>query len=213
MGRVFRPQGVVMTAGEPPGVRARAVVETRNAILEAAGRLLREPSRPWSMEAVAHAEGVTRVTIYNQFGGRVELIEAVLDQVVARDRMDGLLEGTEALPPRAALRAAVTTTCRFWHAERHLLRRLFGAAWPDSAVARLIARREGWRRDQLQALLARLQGDLVDGVDAERATDVLLALTSFPAYDGLGSLGDEPDLAAGYLVRLAGGLLSAPDPA
>jgi AcrR family transcriptional regulator len=151
------------------------------------------------METVAAAAGVTRMTVYNQFGSRTAVIEAVLDQVVTRDRMDQLVDGTSELDPGDALRAALVTTCRFWHAERPLLRRLFAVAYTEPAVAELLARREGWRRDQLRSLLARavptLRGD-------SAVLDVVVAVTSFPAYDRLGATADAPDAAAVLLHRL-----------
>lgn len=163
------------------------------------------------MEAVAAAAGVTRVTAYNQFGSRTGLVEAVLDEVVARDRMDRLVEGTRSLEPAAALDAAIAATCAFWYAERPLLRRLFAAAYEDPAVAALLQRREGWRRDQLVALLARADapsdgpGDGLSGaLDRSSAADLLTAVTSFPAYDRLGEAADDPARAAellGLLVR------------
>ncbi|WP_274519432.1 hypothetical protein [Actinoplanes friuliensis] len=32
--------------------------------------------------------------------------------------------------------------------------------------------------------------------------DAVLAVTSFPAYDGLGATGDDPDLAASLVLRM-----------
>jgi AcrR family transcriptional regulator len=158
------------------------------------------------METVAAAAGVTRMTVYNQFGSRTALIEAVLDQVVARDRMDQLVDGTGELDPAEALHAALVTTCRFWRAERPLLRRLFAVAYAEPPVAALLARREGWRRDQFAALLDRAAPALRDN---SGLLDLLVAVTSFPAYDHLGPTADAPDLAADLLHRLIRQLVAA----
>ena len=146
------------------------------------------------------------MTVYNQFGSRTSLIEAVLDQVVARDRMDQLVDGTSELDPAEALHAALMTTCRFWRAERLLLRRLFAVASAEPAVAALLARREGWRRDQFAALLDRAAPALRDN---NALLDLLVAVTSFPAYDHLGATADAPDLAADLLYRLIRPLVAA----
>lgn len=146
------------------------------------------------------------MTVYNQFGSRTSLIEAVLDQVVARDRMDQLVDGTRELDPAEALHAALVTTFRFWRAERPLLRRLFAVAYAEPAVAALLARREGWRRDQFAALLERAAPALRDN---NALLDLLVAVTSFPAYDHLGPTAEAPDLAADLLHRLIRPLVAA----
>lgn len=173
---------------------------SRDSVLAAARTVLSDPAvEGWGMETVAAAAGVTRMTVYNQFGSRTALIEAVLDQVVARDRMDQLVAGTSGLDPAAALGSALRTTCRFWQAERPLLRRLFAAGWADPAVAALLDRREGWRRDQFATLLPRTDPAVLD---------LIVAVTSFPAYDRLGPTADTPDVAAGLLDRLIGPLVT-----
>jgi AcrR family transcriptional regulator len=186
--------------GRGTGARARAAADSRARVLAAARAVLSDPATPaWGMETIAAAAGVTRMTVYNQFGSRTAVIEAVLDQVVARDRMDRLVDGTSGLDPAAALHAALLTTCRFWHAERPLLRRLFAVAYTEPAVEALLARREGWRRDQLGSLLGRADPALAaDGA----LLDVVVAVTSFAAYDRLAATADAPDAAADVLHRL-----------
>lgn len=194
--------------GRGTGVRARATAESRARVLDAARAVLSDPATDaWGMETVAAAAGVTRMTVYNQFGSRTAVIEAVLNQVVARDRMDQLVDGTSELDPVDALHAALVTTCRFWHAERPLLRRLFATAYTEPAVAELLARREGWRREQLGSLLGRVSPALrEDGA----LLDVVVAVTSFPAYDRLGPTADAPEAAADVLHRLLGPAVPGP---
>ncbi|MDQ1708855.1 MAG: hypothetical protein QOG49_240 [Frankiaceae bacterium] len=190
------------------GVRAQSVARTVTTIVDAARGVLSDPApTAWSMEAVALEAGVTRATVYNHFAAKTDLIEAVLDVVVARDRMDRLVEVADGLDPVAGLQRAVSQTCRFWHAERPLLRRLFAAAYADRAVDELLQRREGWRRDQLATMLSRVGKR--SGVDPRRYTDVLLALTSFPAYDRLVGPHGRPRTAAAALNRVVAQLLSS----
>lgn len=194
--------------GRGTGVRARATAESRARVLDAARTVLSDPAGDaWGMETIAAAAGVTRMTVYNQFGSRTAVIEAVVDQVVARDRMDRLVDGTSELEPLDAVRAALVTTCRFWHAERPLLRRLFATAYTEPAVADLLARREGWRREQLGSLLGRVDAALRED---DALLDVVLAMTSFPAYDRLAATAAAPDAAADVLHRLLAPALSGP---
>jgi AcrR family transcriptional regulator len=176
-------------------------------VLQAARTVLGDPDpAPWSMETVAAAAGVTRMTVYNQFGSRAALIEAVLDEVVSRDGMDRLVGATHELPPTVALEQALLTTCDFWHTERPLLRRLFATSYSEPALAELLDRREGWRREQLGALVGRIDARHGDDQDL---LDLLVAATSFPTYDRLSLDHRSPDGVAELVTRLAHALLHA----
>ena len=83
----------------------------RDTLLEAADALLDD--RPWgkvSMDAVAKRAGVSRQTLYNEFGGRKEFAQALLLREAER-----LLAGPEqaisehADDPRKAIEAALRT--------------------------------------------------------------------------------------------------------
>jgi AcrR family transcriptional regulator len=70
----------------------------RDTLLDAAGALLAE--RPWSkvsMGEVSRRAGVSRQTLYNEFGGRPELAQAY----VLREATRLLAEVREAIAPRA----------------------------------------------------------------------------------------------------------------
>src|SRR5260370_34613361 len=64
-------------------VRTAAAAAKRDHVLEAAARLLREDTSiaAFSLDAVAKAAGVTRLTVYNQFGSRRGVLGAVFDGV------------------------------------------------------------------------------------------------------------------------------------
>src|SRR6266511_1393725 len=60
-------------------VRSAAAAEKRDRVIEAAAKLLREDASiaRFSLDTVARAAGVTRLTVYNQFGSRGRLLEAM----------------------------------------------------------------------------------------------------------------------------------------
>lgn len=192
------------------GKRAATTDATRRAIVTAARDLL--AARRWqqfTVDAVAKRAGVTRVTVYNQARSKRGLLEAVLTDLTERARMDLLLNDTRHLSAAEACAAIVLRTCRFWHAERDILRPLFGLAGVDHEVAAMLNQREQWREEQLRQLLKRL-GDEAFGDEAAQQTrftsdDTLaatLALTSFPTYDSLGGLADDPQRAAQLINHL-----------
>jgi AcrR family transcriptional regulator len=189
------------------GKRAAATEATRHRIVAAARDLL--ATRQWqhfTVEAVANRAGVTRVTVYNQVRSKRGLLEAVLTDLTERARMDQLLSDTQHLAASAACAVIVRRTCRFWHTERDVLRPVFGLAAVDQDVAAELSQREQWRQDQLSHLLQRLAAEAVPTATFA-AADVLaaaVAVTSFPTYDRLGPLADNPERAAdvvNHLVR------------
>ena len=188
------------------GPRAAATAATRRAVIDAARDLL--ATRQWqhfTIDAVAERAGVTRVTVYNQVGRKSGLLDAVLTDLTERAGMDQLLTDTRHLGAAEARSTIVRRTCRFWHAERDVLRPLFGLAAADRDVASALAQREQWRGDQLRRLQDRLRDEQPAAAVTLPPPDVLAALiavTSFPTYDALGAVADDPDRAAGLIDHL-----------
>ena len=187
------------------GRRAASTAATHSAIVEAGRELL--ATREWrhfTLEAVAARAGVTRMTVYNQVRSKHGLLDAVLTEVTARAGMDQLLTTTRDLDPMAARSAIVEQTCRFWHAERLVLRPLFGLAAADQQVAATLAERERWRRDQLEQLIDRLAAEAPADRRFDRPAVLagVVAVTSFPTYDALGELADDPAAAAKVVEHL-----------
>jgi AcrR family transcriptional regulator len=180
--------------------RAATTAATRQAVIDAARELLATvPWREFTLEAVAVRAGVTRVTVYNQVRNKAGLLDAVLTELTSRAGMDQLLTASRELSPDAALAFVVEQTCRFWHVERAVLRPLFGLAAMDDGIAAHLVGREDRRREQFRRLLP-------DQDEPEVAA--VVAVTSFPTYDALGSVGDDPAQAAGLILRMVHGLVS-----
>ncbi|WP_431869980.1 TetR/AcrR family transcriptional regulator [Nocardiopsis eucommiae] len=91
-----------MTGATPANPRLRADARRnaeqirRAAIAAFQGRGLSVP-----LEDVARAAGVSKATIFNRFGGRVGLIEAVIQEVVA-DELDAVIDHTRSLDDAGA---------------------------------------------------------------------------------------------------------------
>ncbi|MGA5299117.1 TetR/AcrR family transcriptional regulator [Nucisporomicrobium flavum] len=167
--------------------RAESTAATHRAIVAAAREQLAEaPWREFTLDAVATRAGVTRVTVYNQVRNKAGLLDAVLTDVTGRAGMDRLLTAARELSADDALAYVVRQTCLFWAAERPVLRKLFALATMDDDVAADLARREGWRRDQLATLL-------------DHDVDAAVAVTSFPTYDAMDT---DPERAATLILRM-----------
>src|SRR3982074_3235752 len=117
-------------------VRTAAAAEKRARVLDAAARSLREDASisSVSLDAVAKAAGVTRLTVYHQFGSRRGLLEAVFDDIA---RQGGLTEIADAMAmsdPHAALDRLVEIFCAFWNRDP-AVGRLHEATGPDPGFA------------------------------------------------------------------------------
>lgn len=180
------------------GRRRERADRTRARLVAAARRTLmtREGLANFSLETVARRAGVTRLTVYHQFGSRVGLLEAVYDDLARRGRIAGRLAAAFQLPePLACLNAVVAAFMEFWNSERIVIRRLRSMAVLDPSF-KGATDRDTRRRVAMANALHRLapQNASPDAV-AERAS-VLAMLTSFETFDALAGEGRQPDLPA-----------------
>jgi hypothetical protein len=151
---------------------------------------------------------VTRVTVYNQVASKTGLLDAVLTDLTERAGMDRLLTDAQELTATRARTFVVEQTCRFRHAQRAVLRPLFGLAAIDADIAANLAQREQWRTGQFDVLLDRLAAE--SGRAPRLPRHVVLAglrsVTSFPAYDALDGVADNVATAAELIDSLAAAL-------
>jgi AcrR family transcriptional regulator len=187
--------------------RAEASQATRQRILEAARDQLTSGD-DFTVEAVAARAGVSRVTVYSQFGGRDSLREAVFDHLGATGGLADIALAFTDVDPVEGIGQVVDIFCRFYATHRLVLRRLHAlAALADGDVEGLTDR-DARRRQILAALLTRVaQLPRYRELDVEQTAAILHALTSFAFYDQLamrGAAGIEP---AHCIRHLAGAVL------
>jgi AcrR family transcriptional regulator len=180
--------------------RAEAAGETRARLVAAAGELLgATPYAPFSLEAVARKASVTRLTVYNQFGGRRALLEAVFDQTALAAGLDRLGEAMAVPDPQAALALVIERFCGFWEARQQLHQRLQAARAVDPDLDAALRERNERRRRLLGVIVERLAKDgQVQPAAATDLVDVLHALTSLGVYADLAE--GRPAEAASRLV-------------
>ncbi|MDB5360865.1 MAG: TetR/AcrR family transcriptional regulator [Rhodospirillales bacterium] len=159
--------------------RVAAAVEKRDRVVEAASRVLsaRTDIAAFSLDAVAKAAGVTRLTVYNQFGSRRGLLEAVFDARARRGGLGRIAEAMTLADPRAGLDRLVEIFCDFW-GDDPAAGALHAAAALDTEFALALAERHERRREAIRVLIGRLPLD-----DAQDAVDLVFALTSFALFD------------------------------
>jgi AcrR family transcriptional regulator len=169
------------------GGRAAGVERTRGAIVQA-GRdcLIADGYHRFSLETVADRAGITRVTIYRQFGSRLGLLEAIAEDLALRSEIVPAMARVAAIEDAAsAFRALVRELCRFWASDPDLLRRLVSLDAVDPQARDLIRRREDWTFRQVAAVVSRLAAEdrLLDPFNASTATATVNAVTGFQSCD------------------------------
>lgn len=190
------------------GQRRATADETRARVIAAARELLATSSSPggFSIDAVAKAADVARMTVYYQFGNKAGLLQAVFDDLAAKGGMEALATAFRKPDPLEALDVFVGVFCSFWASDQVIFHRLRALAILDADLGRELAAREHWAHQGIRLLLDRIvtatgrpQPD-----ERERVAAVLFTLTSFPTFDGLQrELGMQADEIADILRQLA----------
>jgi AcrR family transcriptional regulator len=185
--------------------RKAASEATRERIVRAASALLHSTNgvRRFSLASVGTAAGVTRLTVYNQFGSRRALLEAVFDAHAARGGLHRLADAMGDPDPSRALARLVSIFCDFWSYDSDAMAWLHGNSGVDAEFAESMRARQERRRHAVSVLVARMgerglvaeshQGDLID---------ILHTLTSFPVFASLTAGGRNRDATCGLIQNM-----------
>lgn len=159
--------------------RAEAATEKRERVIQAAAHFLREADSitAFSLDAVAKAADVTRLTVYNQFGSRRGLLEAVFDDIARRGQLVRLNDAMAQVNPWKGLNMLVAVFCDFWSGDPAVVR-LHDAMAIDPEFAQALLERNERRRRSIEELVARIAGEQVPAAAQRDAVDLIFALTS-----------------------------------
>jgi AcrR family transcriptional regulator len=172
--------------------RKAAVDQTRTRILQAARKLLlAEDFREFTMEAVAKAADVSRLTVYYQFDSKAGLLEALYDSIARNGHLGRLPEvfraGNDAVQK---LYNFVEVFVDFWASDRDVIRRLHAMAVIDPEIGPGLRARNERRRNGLRVifeLYARFNP--FSPLEEPLVLDKLHMLTSFETFDALAGSG------------------------
>ena len=189
-------------------VREAAANATHARIIAAARALLgsRKGTAGFSLESVARRARVTRLTVYNQFGSRRALLEAVFDDMAASGGLHHIREAMAATDPHDALRRIIAIFCAFWSSNTAVLARLHAATATDPEFEESLGERNERRRRILLELVQRMAvGRAVQGKALQELPDILFALTSLTFFCQLMSGARSAEAVSRMIQRLCHG--------
>ena len=190
------------------GKRAARVAGSRARMVAAARQLIAEGGfHHTAVEEVARRADVARATVYNQFGSKLGLLHAVIDDIEARAELGRIAAAIDTPDAAEALRRTFEEGCRYWAVEHALARKVIGLGAVDPEVQEVLLIRDDQRNILVTRLVERLaeQRKLNADYPPERAVDVLWLLSSFETFDKLFTGRDLPiEEVSALLINLAG---------
>jgi AcrR family transcriptional regulator len=193
------------------GKRSDESAGTRLRILNAArDRFAREGFHRVSIDEIAEAADVARMTVYNQFGSKSGLVEALIEETEQSAGLEAILTAIDLPDAAEALERTVREGCRYWDSAQELARRLVGLGALDGDVRAVLDRADQRRSELVGRLVYRLneQDLLASGVSIPHATAILGLLCSFEAFDQMATVqGHSARDTASLLSQMATSML------
>ncbi|MCW2573363.1 MAG: TetR/AcrR family transcriptional regulator [Frankiales bacterium] len=197
-----------MTAQTPTMAAAGPRASTRTRLVDAAREQLLDPRGlvGFNIDAVARRAGVSRQTVYNQFGSKAGLLDAVCDTAAARTGLAGMLPAAfSQANPETAMSDFIRAFGIFWGTDRDLNRRTRGLSELEPEYAAVLQARDQRRVDGLSVLLARFPAPA--GFSRSARQKLLLRLlqtvTSFATFDGIAGPDKTSEQASATVTRIA----------
>ena len=174
-----------MTMRPYTAARRSESAETVDRVLEAAERLIKEDAfHAATMDELAAAAGVSRATVFNRFGSKLGVLEALFTRGMEGPEMAAIQEALALEDTVAALDAVVEAGCAIWEACGFVVEQLQAVAVLEPDAAALVDQQRDEQRADLQGLTGRLAkaGRLRPGLSQARATATLHMLTSLESF-------------------------------
>jgi len=177
---------------------------TRERIRAAVRELLAEGRfHESTVEEVADRAGVSRATLYQHFGSRLELVDAICETFDENPALRELRELVELDDADEALARTIGNAVRFWSSEDAILGQLYGVAAIDPAARDLVDRQRADRRGELERLVRNLARAKRLRVAERQALTLLLVLTAYETYRELREAGLSDRQATAFLRESA----------
>jgi AcrR family transcriptional regulator len=154
-------------------------------VLEAAERLIRADAfHSTTMEELAASAGVSRATVFNRFGSKLGVLQALFARGMEGPEMRAIQEALEIEDPVAALETLIGAACEIWEAQGFIHEHLQAIVVLEPDAGALVERQREEQRADLRDLTRRLAraGLLRPGLGETRAVATLHMLTSLETF-------------------------------
>jgi AcrR family transcriptional regulator len=154
-------------------------------VLEAAERLIADDAfHTATMDELAEAAGVSRATVFNRFGSKLGVLQALFTRGMEGPEMEAIHQALEIEDPVEALEAVIEAACVIWEAYGFVHEQLQAIVVLEPDASALVEQQRDEQRADLQGLARRLAraGRLRPGLGEARATATLHALTSLETF-------------------------------
>jgi AcrR family transcriptional regulator len=175
----------VMATRSYTAARRRRSRESVDRVLEAADGLIREDAfHSATMDELAAAAGVSRATVFNRFGSKLGVLQALYTRCIESPEMGAVLKALEIEDPVAALEALIETVCALWETHGFIQEQLQAIVVLEPEAGALVEEQKAEQRAALRDLTRRLaRADrLAPGVGEARVTATLHMLTSLECF-------------------------------
>jgi AcrR family transcriptional regulator len=146
-------------------------------VLAAAERLIRaEAFHSATMDELATAAGVSRAIVFNRFGPKLGVLQALFTRAMDGPAMEAVREALENDDPVSALEAAIEAGCATWESQGYIHEQLHAIAVLEPAASALIDRQREVQRAEIPGLTRRMAraGRLRRGPTEARAAATIL---------------------------------------
>ena len=165
--------------------RRRKPPESVARVLGAAERLIRDNEfHSATMDELATAAGVSRATVFNRFGSKVGVLQALFTRAMEGPEMEKIRKALEIEDPVASLEALIEAACAIWESQGYIHEQLQAIVVLEPDAGALVKQQREEQRADLQALARRLAraGRLRPGLSEARAAATLHMLTSLESF-------------------------------
>ena len=165
--------------------RRRRTPQSIDRVLDAAERLIRADAfHSATMEELAAAAGVSRATVFNRFGSKLGVLQALFTRAMEGPEMDAIREALELEDPVASLETVIEAACAIRESQGFIHEQLEAIVVLEPAASALVDQQREDQRAEIQGLVRRLAkaGRLRPGLGEVRAAATLHMLTSLESF-------------------------------